>query len=162
MGLTCLGSQSEWNKEWGKNFFRGYFGDTVAEKRFQSAATLSHPHICVVHDVGEHQDQPYIVMERLAGETLKHRLEKGPLEQSEALKLGTQIATALEAVDHRQLVWTIPRCVPRSGYHFARLGEHRVSLAVQPDTDPHRLLAKTSTRKLANASTQSGWTGLPW
>ncbi|UCF38228.1 MAG: serine/threonine protein kinase [Acidobacteriota bacterium] len=85
-----------------------YFGDRIAEKRFQreakAAAALSHPHICVVHDVGDHGDQPYIVMERLEGETLKNRLEKSPLEISEGLRLAIQITMALLAAHTRGII----------------------------------------------------------
>jgi len=58
---------------------------------------LSHPRICMVHDLGEYEGKPYLVMERLQGETLKHKLERGPLEIKEALRLAAQVAAALQA-----------------------------------------------------------------
>ena len=62
---------------------------------------LNHPHICTLHDVGEHDGITYLVMEHLTGKTLAERLEKGPLPLEQALEVGAQIAEALSAA-HRQ------------------------------------------------------------
>src|SRR5215207_8317017 len=60
-------------------------------------STLSHPHICVLHDIGEETGQHYMVMELLEGESLKDRIARGPLPLDELLELGVQIADALDA-----------------------------------------------------------------
>ena len=60
-------------------------------------STLSHPHICVLHDIGEDQGQHYMVMELLEGESLKERIARGPLPLDDLLDLGVQIADALDA-----------------------------------------------------------------
>jgi TolB-like protein/Tfp pilus assembly protein PilF len=61
----------------------------------QAAAALSHPNICVIHEVGESEDRPYIAMEYLEGETLRNKIKKGPLKAEEALDLAIQIAAGL-------------------------------------------------------------------
>jgi len=61
----------------------------------QAAAALSHPNICVIHEVGESEDRPYIAMEYVEGETLRDRIRKGPLEPGEAVGLIDQIAAGL-------------------------------------------------------------------
>ncbi len=78
------------------------------EREARTVSRLDHPHICALHDIGRHEDTDYLVMELLEGETLAHRLEKGPLPVAEVLALGTQIADALDrahraGVVHRDL-----------------------------------------------------------
>ncbi len=71
------------------------------EREAKTIAGLNHPHICTLHDVGEHDGTTYLVMEHLAGETLAERLQKGPLPLEQALTVATEIADALSAA-HRQ------------------------------------------------------------
>ncbi len=63
----------------------------------RAASALNHPNICVVHDLGEHDGQLFIVMELLRGETLRERLERGPMPIDEALDLARQLADGLDA-----------------------------------------------------------------
>ena len=60
-------------------------------------STLSHPHICTLHDIGEHEGQQFMVMELLEGESLKARIARGPLRIEDLLELSEQIADALDA-----------------------------------------------------------------
>src|SRR4030042_2239795 len=74
----------------------------------QAAAALSHPTICVIYEVGESEERPYIAMEHIEGETLRDRLKKGPLTAEEALDAAVQIASGLgeahqKGVIHRDI-----------------------------------------------------------
>jgi len=61
----------------------------------QAAAALSHPNICVIHEIGESEDRPYIAMEFVEGETLRDKVKKGPLKPEEAVDFVDQVATGL-------------------------------------------------------------------
>src|SRR5262245_17987715 len=83
-------------------------GDPDALARFQvearAASALNHPHICTVHDVGEHEGSPFLVMERLEGETLLERLRRGSVPPDEAMDIALDVASALEAAGTRGIV----------------------------------------------------------
>ena len=74
------------------------------EREAQAIAALNHPHICVLHDIGNHEGIDYLVMEHLEGETLAGRLSKGPLPLDQALRYAIEIADALDKA-HRQGVF---------------------------------------------------------
>ena len=86
--------------------------DADAIQRFQREArvisNLNHPHICTLYDIGSHPDSrsapQFMVMELLDGQSLKDRLERGPLAASEVLELGAQIADALDAAHAQGVV----------------------------------------------------------
>ncbi|MFN0170317.1 MAG: protein kinase domain-containing protein [Bryobacteraceae bacterium] len=71
------------------------------EREARLISSLNHPNICVLYDVGRHEDIDYLVMEYLEGETLADRLRKGPIPQPQLLRIAIQIAEALE-LPHRQ------------------------------------------------------------
>src|SRR5262245_10209096 len=85
-----------------------YSRDTQALERFRqearAASALNHPQICTIYDVGEHQGQPFIVMEFLEGESLKERIIERPRSTDELLDISIQIAGALEAAQARGLI----------------------------------------------------------
>ncbi len=71
------------------------------EREAHAAASLNHPHICTIFDVGYEDDLGYLVMEYLEGETLATRLSKGPLPIDYALRCAREIISALDDA-HRQ------------------------------------------------------------
>ncbi len=78
------------------------------EREAKIISQLQHPHICVLHDVGNEGPIDYLVMEFLQGESLADRLRKGPLASEEVLRIAIEIADALEkahraGVVHRDL-----------------------------------------------------------
>ncbi len=74
------------------------------EREAQVLSQLQHPNVCTLHDVGEHEGRRFLVMERLEGETLSERLERGALTRDELLRAGAQIADGLEAAHRKGLV----------------------------------------------------------
>ena len=64
------------------------------EREARAVSKLSHPNICILHDVGREGGVDFIVMEYLEGETLEKRLEKGPLPPDQILKYACQLADA--------------------------------------------------------------------
>jgi hypothetical protein len=82
--------------------------DAGARSRFdreaRAIAALNHPNICALHDIGDADGHGFIVMERLEGETLQERLQRGPLDFDQIVDYGIALADALDAAHSRGLI----------------------------------------------------------
>jgi len=82
--------------------------DGLTVERFQrearAASALNHPNICTVFDVGEHDGRPFIVMELLEGQTLKHLIGGRPLDIDRILEIGIEMTDALSVAHAKGIV----------------------------------------------------------
>jgi serine/threonine protein kinase len=107
-------------------------------------AALSHPHIAAIYDVGEFGDGRFLALELVEGETLAHRLARGPLTLNESLRIGVQIARALEAahekgITHRDLKPANIQLTPDGDvkvldFGLAKIASDTASMADSPTT----------------------------
>lgn len=70
----------------------------------RAASSLSHPGICAIYDIGDDQGTPYIVMEALRGESLRDRINRGPLRVVDLLDIAIQLADALDAAHSQGII----------------------------------------------------------
>jgi non-specific serine/threonine protein kinase len=105
MGEVYLAQDTKLNRKVAIKFLGNSNQSEIANKRLlreaRAAATLDHPNICAIHEVGEEEARTFIVMQFIEGETLDLKLKQKPLELKESLSLAEQIADALaEAHSH--------------------------------------------------------------
>src|SRR5688572_23514695 len=86
----------------------GMARDADARARFdreaRAIAAINHPNICALHDIGDADGHGFLVMERLEGETLQERLQRGPLDLAQIVDFGIALADALDAAHARGLI----------------------------------------------------------
>jgi serine/threonine protein kinase len=82
--------------------------DKEAKDRFvieaQAAATLSHPNICTIHEIDEEEGKSFIAMEYVEGQSLRNKIERGPIEIEEVVDIIIQVVEGLEEAHRKEIV----------------------------------------------------------
>ena len=109
MGVVHLANDTRLDRKVAiKVLHSGAIDRGVSHQRFESEAraisSLNHPNICTLYDVGELDGSAYLVMELLEGETVAHRLSRGPLPPDHVLRHAIEVAEALDHAHRRGIV----------------------------------------------------------
>jgi serine/threonine protein kinase/tetratricopeptide (TPR) repeat protein len=108
MGIVYAARDERLNRSVALKMIRRGFSDPEAAERLRrearAAATVSHPNICQLYDIGEEQGDLFIAMEYLDGESLGSRLSRGPIALRDAVPITLATLSALEALHSRGLM----------------------------------------------------------
>src|SRR5579871_6156524 len=74
------------------------------EREARAASRLNHPHVCIIHDIEDNHGHPFIVMEKLEGESLKERMHGQAMDLETILDIGVQVGEALEALHAKGII----------------------------------------------------------
>jgi len=121
-------------------------GDGSARERFlreaRAAASLSHPNVCQLFDIGDEEGRPFLVMELLDGESLAEKLKRGALPLQEAAQTALSILTALDALHARGFVH---RDLKPSNVFMTHHGVKLLDFGLARETHPATLAADATT-----------------
>jgi len=102
-------------------------GDPKSLERFErearAASQLNHPNICTIHDIDDNNGHPFIVMEKLEGESLKQMIHGKFLETDQILDIGVQVAEALSASHAKGI---IHRDIKPANIFLTKMGQAKV------------------------------------
>ncbi|UCH84597.1 MAG: serine/threonine protein kinase, partial [Candidatus Latescibacterota bacterium] len=109
MGIVYKAEDTRLKRTVALKFFRPQaFGDEEQRQRFlreaQAAAALDHPNICTIYEIDETGEEIFISMAHIEGVTLKEKIESGPLEIGEALRVAIQLTRGLKAAHGRGVI----------------------------------------------------------
>ncbi|MGA8149978.1 MAG: protein kinase [Terriglobales bacterium] len=74
------------------------------EREAKAASRLSHPNVCTIHEIDDNNGHPFIVMEKLEGESLKQRMHGSAMELEPLLEIGIQVGEALQALHAKGII----------------------------------------------------------
>lgn len=109
MGVVYKAYDSNLDREVALKFLPPHVSASGDEKaRFiqeaKAASAMNHPNVCTIHDIREHDDHLFIVMEYVLGQTLRQKIDSGLLNQKTAIEIGVQIADGLAAAHEKGIV----------------------------------------------------------
>lgn len=109
MGVVYKAHDAKLNRDVALKFLPPHIARGGVERdRFiqeaQAAAGINHPNICIIYEINDNGEQPYIAMEYVDGSTIRTKLESGPMKIDDAIKYGIQIGEALHEAHSKGIV----------------------------------------------------------